>query len=93
MHRLDLAVIGGESFQRANPEERFIVPGRPKADLAGLQSRKIQGMRTTGRCLCAGTGQMGMQKIDNARVTEVPLDNSHHGWLPITNPPSNHRPA
>jgi hypothetical protein len=29
-------------------------------------------------------GQMGMQKIDHARVTEVPLDNSHYGWLPIS---------
>src|SRR4030088_1599137 len=36
MHRLDLTMIGRESLQRADPQEPFIVPYRPKADVGRL---------------------------------------------------------
>ena len=81
MHRLDLTIIGRESFQRADSRERFVVPDRPKADVGRLQPGKVQGVRAARRRFRPGTGQMDMQEIDHARVAQVALDDPHHGWF------------
>jgi hypothetical protein len=81
IHGLDLTMIGRESFQRADPQERFIVPDRPKADVGRLQPGEIQRVRATRGRFGPGTGQMGMQEIDNARVAQAAFDDPHHGSL------------
>ena len=71
-------MIGREPLQRADSQERFIVPDCPKADVGGLQPSEVQGVRAARCRFRAGTGQMDMQEIDHARVTEVALDDPHH---------------
>lgn len=71
-------MIGREPLQRADSQERFIVPDCPKADVRGLQPGEVQGVRAARRRFRPGTGQMDMQQIDHARVTEVTLDDPQH---------------
>ena len=79
VHRFDLPLIGRETFQGADPDDRLIGPNCPKADIGALQPSEVQSVRTAGSGLCTSIGQMSMQKIDHARVTEAALDNMHHG--------------
>ncbi len=74
-------MIGRESLQRADPQERSIVPDRPKADVGRLQLGEVQGVRAARRRFRPGTGQMDLQEIDHARVAKVALDDPHHGWF------------
>jgi hypothetical protein len=53
-----------------------------------MQTSEVQGVRAAWPRLRAGTGQMGMQKIDHLWVTKVALDDSHHGGLLPTSPGS-----
>src|ERR1700675_1553583 len=71
-------MFGREALQRADSQERFIVPDGPKADVGGLQPSEVQGVRAARGRFRAGASQMDMQEIDHARVTEVALDYPHH---------------
>src|ERR1700732_3812926 len=63
MRRLDLTMIGRESLQRADPQERFVVPDRPKADVGRVQPGEVQGVRAARRRFRPGTGQKDTQEI------------------------------
>ena len=83
MHRLDLTMIGREPLQRTDPQERLVVPDRPKADVGRLQPVEVQGVCATRSRLRPGAGQMDVKKLDHARVAEVALDDSHHTAVPL----------
>lgn len=74
-------MIGREPLQRADTQERFIVPDCPEADVGGLQPGKIQGVRAARRCLRAGAGEMELQEIDYPQVTPVAGDDPYHAGL------------
>src|SRR6516165_4370425 len=78
VHRLDLAVLLRQAFERPEPQERLIVPDRPETDVGRLQAADVQRVRTSGRRLCSGRAQMDMQEAGNAWVAQVALDEAHH---------------
>jgi hypothetical protein len=83
MHRLDLTMIGREPLQRTDPQERLVVPYRPKADVGRLQPVEVQGVCATRSRLRPGAGQMDVKKLDHALVAEVALDDSHQSGRPF----------
>ena len=76
-------MIRRKALQRADGQERFIVPDCPEADVGGLQPGEVQGVRAAWRCFRAGTGQMEPQEIDYPRVGKVAWDDAFRaGFFP-----------
>jgi hypothetical protein len=66
------------ALQRADSQERFVVPNCPKTDVGRLKPCVVKGVCAARSRFRAGGGQMDIQEIDHARITEVASNDPHH---------------
>jgi hypothetical protein len=77
MHGFDFTLSRREPLQCTDTQQDLFLPRRPEADLRGAQSGGIEGVIAPARRFGACSGQVQIEKSEDARIVKTAGDDDH----------------
>jgi len=79
VHRFYLAEVGRQPPQCCNTNDAFLDPSGPESDVGRAQAIVIEGVGTVRPGFRSGSGHVGVQEFDDARIAQVTWPDLYHG--------------